>query len=238
MRWKKELDNPSHLPSVDSGFAEDVPSTNKSNSLPTNIFESAAEKLEHDGNSEDESPKLPPRHREAISKDRGEYVGIEIGRGDIPALPDRRYKKEELSKEDLTMTGIDEQTEDSTSSLGEEFSEIDTPASRSTTKNVTKSENSHVEPVLSEPEKDKTNISEEKSSTSSKNDIECMSSKELSELLRTCKLSNFAGKCVEEGVDGELFLELTDDILKDEPFCLKSLEILKVNKLKTGWKPK
>jgi hypothetical protein len=65
-----------------------------------------------------------------------------------------------------------------------------------------------------------------------------MSYTQLSELLKTCTLDRFADTCVEQSIDGEIFMELTDDMLKDEPFQLKQFEILKVNKIKKGWKPK
>jgi hypothetical protein len=68
--------------------------------------------------------------------------------------------------------------------------------------------------------------------------IACMSYTQLSELLKTCTLDRFADTCVEQSIDGEIFMELTDDMLKDEPFQLKQFEILKVNKIKQGWKPK
>ena len=68
--------------------------------------------------------------------------------------------------------------------------------------------------------------------------IACMSYTQLSELLKTCTLDRFADTCVEQSIDGEIFMELTDDMLKDEPFQLKQFEILKVNKIKKGWKPK
>ncbi|CAC5367539.1 unnamed protein product [Mytilus coruscus] len=61
---------------------------------------------------------------------------------------------------------------------------------------------------------------------------------ELGNLLKHVKLDKFAEICSEEQIDGDIFMDMTAEILKEEPFSLNRLEILKVTKLQGGWNPK
>ncbi|XP_013405104.1 uncharacterized protein LOC106169966 [Lingula anatina] len=60
----------------------------------------------------------------------------------------------------------------------------------------------------------------------------------LEAVLQVYGLHNAAKICKVNEVDGALFMLLTDNILKEDPFNLKPFDILKIQNIKRGWKPK
>ena len=53
-----------------------------------------------------------------------------------------------------------------------------------------------------------------------------------------CALTQLAKLCKEENLDGEFFRDITDDVLMQEPFCLKPFHVSKVRKIIEGWRPR
>ncbi|XP_062605239.1 uncharacterized protein LOC134267025 [Saccostrea cucullata] len=68
------------------------------------------------------------------------------------------------------------------------------------------------------------------------NSLEKLGVEALCHLLREYKLDKLADVCKEEKVDGTFIACLTEDDLRDEPFCLGNFQIKKLNKLKSGWR--
>ena len=173
------------------------------------------------GYIEDENPSKPPTERHQLAPQSIEQRIVDISLDSEKASPlpkrvcieDENHSKQPTERHQLDSQGI-EQPEKKTL----EKSDCD--------KTVDRHERSVANPTMAtETDNFGCDI------------IACMSSTQLSELLKTCKLDRFADTCFEEIIDGEIFMELTDDMLKDEPFQLKQYEILKVNKIKKGWKP-
>ncbi|XP_033750584.1 uncharacterized protein LOC117334862 [Pecten maximus] len=68
--------------------------------------------------------------------------------------------------------------------------------------------------------------------------IDNMTISELVEMFRFYKLDHMADVCMEHMVDGVTLLELDEQDLKCEPFCLKGLALKRVLLLKQGHRPK
>lgn len=61
---------------------------------------------------------------------------------------------------------------------------------------------------------------------------------ELVVCLEYCKIANLARTCKEKGLDGCFLSSLSDEKLKEPPFCLELIDLLKINNMKKGWRPK
>ncbi|XP_052081192.1 uncharacterized protein LOC127719215 isoform X1 [Mytilus californianus] len=64
-----------------------------------------------------------------------------------------------------------------------------------------------------------------------------MSVEELVARFRFCKLDRLADLCEKEAFDGNIFGSLTDEQLQSEPFCLRPVDLIKVQSVKNGWRP-
>lgn len=65
-----------------------------------------------------------------------------------------------------------------------------------------------------------------------------MSVKELVNCLRQCALSNLADLCDEHKVDGQFFMDIEEEDLREAPYNLNGMEIRKFKKMKKGWRPR
>lgn len=65
-----------------------------------------------------------------------------------------------------------------------------------------------------------------------------MSVKELVSCLQQCALSKLAVLCNEHKMDGQFIADLDEGDLNKEPFNLNLIEIAKLKKMKTGWRPR
>ena len=65
-----------------------------------------------------------------------------------------------------------------------------------------------------------------------------MSVKELVLCLNQCALPQLAKLCDENTIDGEFLFDLQEHDLRDKPYSLNKIEMLKVKKMKEGWRPK
>jgi hypothetical protein len=69
-------------------------------------------------------------------------------------------------------------------------------------------------------------------------DVSQMSVKELVLCLNQCALPQLAKLCDENTIDGEFLFDLQEQQLRDKPYSLNNIEMLKVKKMKEGWRPK
>ena len=69
-------------------------------------------------------------------------------------------------------------------------------------------------------------------------DVSQMSVKELVLCLNQCALPQLAKLCDENTIDGEFLFDLQEQELRDKPYSLNNIEMLKVKKMKEGWRPK
>lgn len=145
----------------------------------------------------------------------GEYVNGQLDREETPPLPERTYIDPPIAQDDV-QTNSDNYVAGTEPVIADEGEN-------------TKSEISNKEP---EKRSEVPRISRPES------DLKSITMVELGNLLKNVKLGKFADICLEEQVDGEIFMEMTDEILREEPFSLNRFEILKVTKLKGGWNPK
>ncbi|CAG2250062.1 unnamed protein product [Mytilus edulis] len=145
----------------------------------------------------------------------GEYVNVQLDREETPPLPERTYIDPPIAQDDV-QTNSDNYVAGTEPVIADE-------------RENTKSEISNKEP---ENDQRYQRISRPES------DLKSITMVELGNLLKNVKLGKFADICLEEQVDGEIFMEMTDEILREEPFSLNRFEILKVTKLKGGWNPK
>jgi hypothetical protein len=76
----------------------------------------------------------------------------------------------------------------------------------------------------------------EEPTESDKSSLENLGVEDLCSLFREYKLEKLAEVCEEEKLDGKFIACLTDDDLKDDPFWLGKFQIIKLNKLKSGWR--
>jgi hypothetical protein len=218
-RWYTEDDNPSkpptERPQLDSQGIEQ-------RTVDISLENEKALPLPKRGCIEDENPSKPPTelHQLAPQGIEQRIVDISLESEKAPPLPKRGcIEDENPSKPPTERSQLDSQ--------GIEQPEKNTLEKSDCDKTVDRHERSVDKPTKA-TERDNFGC----------DIIACMSYTQLSELLKTCTLDRFADTCVEQSIDGEIFMELTDDMLKDEPFQLKQFEILKVNKIKKGWKPK
>ena len=65
-----------------------------------------------------------------------------------------------------------------------------------------------------------------------------MSVKELVFCLNQCALPQLAKLCVENTIDGKFLFDLQEHDLRDKPYSLNNIEVVKVKKMKEGWRPK
>ena len=65
-----------------------------------------------------------------------------------------------------------------------------------------------------------------------------MSVKELVLCLNQCALPQLAKLCDENTIEGEFLFDLQEQELRDKPYSLNKIEMLKVKKMKEGWRPK
>ena len=69
-------------------------------------------------------------------------------------------------------------------------------------------------------------------------DVSQMSVKELVLCLNQCALPQLAKLCDENTIDGEFLFDLQEHDLRDKPYSLNKIEMIKVKKMKEGWRPK
>jgi hypothetical protein len=62
--------------------------------------------------------------------------------------------------------------------------------------------------------------------------------KELVLCLNQCALPQLAKLCDENTIDGEFLFDLQEHDLRDKPYSLSKIEMLKAKKMKEGWRPK
>ncbi|VDI56016.1 Hypothetical predicted protein [Mytilus galloprovincialis] len=141
----------------------------------------------------------------------GEYVDVKFDIEKIPPIPERTYLNPPIVQKDHQ-------------------SKYDTYIA--STEHLKAGEGANV--------KLETNInkSEKISVSTSKRDIRSITIIQLGILLKNFKLYKFAEICCENQIDGDFFMDMTAEILKQEPFNLNSFEMLKVTKLQSGWNPK
>ena len=65
-----------------------------------------------------------------------------------------------------------------------------------------------------------------------------MSVKELVLCLNQCALPQLAKLCDENTIDGEFLFDIQEHDLRDKPYSLNNIEMLKFKKMKEGWRPK
>lgn len=145
----------------------------------------------------------------------GEYVDVRLDREKTPPLPERKYL-------DPPIPSKDNQTK-------YDINIADTEQVKAKKGANTESETDNKE---LEQRSDITRISQPESN------LRSMTMIELENLLKSVKLDKFAEMCCAEQIDGDFFMDMTDEILKEEPFSLNRFEILKAKKLQGGWKPK
>ena len=69
-------------------------------------------------------------------------------------------------------------------------------------------------------------------------DVSQMSLKELVLCLNQCALPQLAKLCDENTIEGEFLFDLQEQEIRDKPYSLNKIEMLKVKKMKEGWRPK
>ncbi|XP_063411393.1 uncharacterized protein LOC134694315 [Mytilus trossulus] len=151
----------------------------------------------------------------ASDRSSGEYVDVLLDREETPPLPERTYIDPPIAQDDIQ-------------------SKYDTYVSGTEPIIADEGDNTKSEISNKEPEKQ----SEVPSISRPEGDLRSITMIELGNLLKNVKLGKFAEICCEEQVDGDIFMDMTDEILKEEPFSLNRFQILKVTKLKAGWNPK
>ncbi|CAC5367538.1 unnamed protein product [Mytilus coruscus] len=145
----------------------------------------------------------------------GEYVGVRVDREEVSPLPERTYLDPPIAQKD---------------------NQIKYNSYTASTEQVKAGERAYENPETINKELEKR--SEIPSISQPESDLRFITMIQLGNLLKKFKLDKFAEKCFEEQIDGNFFMDMTDEILKEEPFSLNRFEILKVTKLQSGWNPK
>ncbi|XP_050403568.1 uncharacterized protein LOC126819503 [Patella vulgata] len=60
---------------------------------------------------------------------------------------------------------------------------------------------------------------------------------ELKDVFKLCKLSSLAKICGKEAYDGKMFSVFSKENLRSKPFRLKSTDLIKLDRIKQGWRP-